>query len=252
MAESEPKISSFSSAEELDERSSFAELFAAAPIPREELISNLPLFVKRQDLSRALFLHELYRRILDVHGVVIEFGVRWGRDLALLMSFRGMYEPYNYSRRVVGFDTFEGFPSVHTKDGAANSIEVGAYDVTSDYQAYLERVLAYHERESPISHLRKFELVKGDATVEIERYLERHPETIVALAYFDLDLYESTAACLEAIRPYLTKGSVIGFDELNCPDFPGETIAVKEALGLDRFAIRRFPGLSFPSYLVVE
>ena len=27
----------------------------------------------------------------------MEFGVRWGQNLALFESFRGIYEPYNYS-----------------------------------------------------------------------------------------------------------------------------------------------------------
>lgn len=252
VADLETKTSSFSSDEELDRRISFADLLAETPIPPGELLSNLALYLKRQDLSRVLFLDRLYRGILNVHGVVMEFGVRWGRDLALFQSLRGIYEPYNYSRRVIGFDTFEGFPSVHEKDGHGPAIEPSAYAVSEGYDHYLERVLDYHEAESPIAHIRKFELVKGDAAIEVSRYLERQPETIIALAYLDLDLYEPTRACLEAIRPRLTKGSVIGFDELNCPDFPGETAAVIETLGLDRYAIKRDPGMPFASYVVVE
>lgn len=252
MTDFETKISSLSSAEELAERGAFAELFAASPIPSDEVLSNLPLFLKRQDLARVLFLHELYRSILGVHGVVMEFGVRWGRDLALFQSFRGMYEPFNYTRRVIGFDTFEGYPSVDAKDGSATAIERGAYDVTEGYESYLEQVLAYHERESPVAHIQKFELVKGDATQTIGNYLDEHPETIIALAHFDFDLYEPTRACLEAIRPHITRGTVIGFGSLNYAEFPGETVGLKEALGLDRFAIRRFPGVSLLSYLVVE
>ncbi len=47
---------------------------------------------------------------------------------------------------------------------------------------------------------------------------------------------------------------MLAFDERNCPDFPGETLAVKEVLGLDRYAIRRVPGVNpgMPSYLVIE
>ena len=37
---------------------------------------------------------------------------------------------------------------------------------------------------------------------------------------------------LELIKPRLTKGTVLGFDELNDPDSPGETLAVMETLGL--------------------
>jgi len=39
--------------------------------------------------------------------------------------------------------------------------------------------------------------------------------------------------------PHLTKGSIVGFDELNVRAYPGETLALKEVLGLDRYKIRR-------------
>lgn len=72
------------------------------------------------------------------------------------------------------------------------------------------------------------------------------------MAYFDFDLYEPTKKCLEAIQPYLTKGSVIAFDELNTPEFPGETIALREVLGLSRYSIRRDPLNPLTSYIIVE
>lgn len=64
-------------------------------------------------------------------------------------------------------------------------------------------------------------MVKGDATVTIKKYLKDNPETIIAFAYFDFDIYEPTKVCLEAILPHLTKGAVIGFDEINFHDYPG-------------------------------
>ena len=53
-----------------------------------------------------------------------------------------------------------------------------------------------------------------------------------------------------AVRSNLT----LAFDELNCPDFPGETLALKEVFGLSRYAIKRFPMINpgMPSYLVIE
>ena len=88
--------------------------------------------------------------------------------------------------------------------------------------------------------------------VQIESYLTTNPETIIALAYFDLDLYEPTLKCLTAIRDRLTRGSVIVFDELNEHVFPGETLALKEVFGLDRYSIRRFPHNARASYLIIE
>jgi hypothetical protein len=84
----------------------------------------------------------------------------------------------------------------------------------------------------------KYELIKGDAVSSVERYFQDHPETIVSLAYFDFDIYAPTVACLKAIKDRLTKGSVIGFDELNNRDCPGETLALKEVLGLGSYRIR--------------
>jgi len=241
-----------SSDDEKTSREEFYSLFKQCPIPEEELLSNLGLFVSRQTLSRMIFFQELYKRILDVHGIIMEFGVRWGQNLALFESFRGIYEPYNYNRKIVGFDTFQGFPETHDKDGSADVITKGAYSVTEDYELYLEKVLDYHEGESPISHIKKYELVKGDATVTLKKYLEDNPETIIALAYFDFDIYEPTKYCLESIKGHLTRGSIIGFDELNCHTFPGETHALREVFGIDRYKIIRTPFNPLTSYIVID
>jgi hypothetical protein len=227
-------------------------LHDASPIPDAERLDNAALYIRRRALTRILQLHDLYRRIVPVHGIVIELGVRWGLTLSLMQSFRGMYEPYNHTRRIVGFDTFEGFPSVHEADGDDSVVRVGGYGVTDGYEEHLEAVLAAHEALSPLGHLRRFELVKGDVTETLPRYLEAHPETIIALAYFDLDLYEPTRAALQAIKPYLTRGSVLGFDELCVPNLPGETRAVREVLGLDRVRIERDARDSTPSFVVVD
>lgn len=244
------KVLSGANVNETKVRSEYLDLYKEAPISQNEIIQNMGLFINRMNLSRILFMSELYQKILDVHGIVVEFGVRWGQNMALYQNFRGIYEPYNYNRKIVGFDTFEGFPSVDQKDG--EKVAVGDYKVSENYEQYLEKVLHYHESESPISHKRKFELVKGDATKTFEQYLIDHPETIVSLAYFDFDIYKPTKICLELLLKRVTKGSIIAFDELNCPEFPGETIAVMETIGLSKYAIKRSHLNPLISYLVIE
>jgi hypothetical protein len=68
--------------------------------------------------------------------------VLWGNNLALFESLRGMYELYNFGRKIVGFDTFEGFPNVHEKDGNNEIIKKGAYATTRGYDEYLEKITA--------------------------------------------------------------------------------------------------------------
>ena len=241
-----------SSSQESISREEFLNLFKQCPIPENELLQNLGLFIKRQDLSRIIFMNEIYQKILNVHGVIIEFGTRWGQNLALFESFRGMYEPYNHTRKIIGFDSFEGFPSTHAKDGQHDVIKKGGFSVTKGYEDYLDSILNYHETESPISNMKKYRLIKGDAIKETQIFLEKNPHTIIALAYFDFDLYEPTKKCLELIKPYITKGTVIGFDELNHSTYPGETLALKEVFGLDAFKITRTPYSSHTSYITIE
>lgn len=248
----EIKTKTIASVKEQETRNAFYNIYKNNPIPVSEQLSNVGLFVKRQDLTKQLFLNEIYQNIVNVHGVIMEFGVRWGQNLVTLNNLRGIYEPFNHSRKIIGFDTFEGFPSVDVKDGNHSIISKGAFSVTENYENYLSEILNYHEQECPLSHINKNTLVKGDASVMLEKYLNEHPETIIAFAYFDFDIYEPTKKCLELIKPYLTKGSIIGFDELNDPQFPGETIAVREVLGLDNVAIKRNKFSGIQSYCIIE
>ena len=248
----ELRVARATSERERELRRDFVELFKRTPIPDDELLAQLGLYLNRQTLSRILFLHELYAQIVDVPGIVVELGVRWGQNLALFASFRGMEEPFNHTRRIVGFDTWSGFPETSAEDGDAPIASTGAYSVPEGYEDYLREVLAYHEQESPLSHLEKFELVKGDAVTTVPRYLEERPETVIALAYFDFDLFEPTRASLEAIRPHLVRGSVLGFDQLGSRNFPGETLALRETLGLERLRLHRSRYAAQASYAVLE
>lgn len=237
------------------ENSARDELFAllqSSPIPATDVLENLGLFLTSKDLSRVLFMDLLYRKIVEVEGIVLDFGTRWGNNLALFSSMRSIYEPFNRKRHLVGFDTFEGFIELSAEDGASEMMGLGNYGTTERYEEFLGEVMNAHERLNPLAHLKKYELRKGDAAEQLEAYLGEHPETVVSLAYFDMDLYKPTKQCLELIKPHLTRGSVLGFDEVNTAETPGETVALREVFSLDRFSLRRSPITSRTSYLVVD
>jgi hypothetical protein len=209
---------------------------------------HLPLFMTRQALSRQIYFDSLYRQLLDVPGVICEFGVQWGSTLATLTNLRGIYEPYNYSRHIYGFDTFSGFASVDVKDGP--DCEVGDYTVIPGYEKDLEKILALHEANSPLTHIKKTHLVKGDVTDTLPIWLDANPHAVISMAIFDMDVYSPTKLALEAILPRLTKGSILVFDELNCPQFPGETQALAEVIGLAKLRLRRSPHQPYCAWAV--
>ena len=245
------KVSWNSSEKEQNLRKDFFTLFKNTPIPDDELLRNLYLFIKRQDLSDILFFNDLYNEIIDVHGSILEFGVRWGRNLGLLSALRGIHEPFNHTRQIIGFDTFEGLASLDKKDGTHEIAKKGTLNVSKNYDVYLEKILKYHNDESPIPHIKKFEIIKGDATKTLKKFLDDNPQTMIAMAYFDMDIYKPTKICLEKIKPRLSKGSIIGFDELASKKFPGETLALIDALGLNNHKVKRSHYSGFKSYIKI-
>jgi hypothetical protein len=226
------------------------DLFKECPIPDDEMLKHLPLFMGRINLQNVLFFNEMYQHILGTHGIAVEFGTRFGKNLALLASLRGMYEPFVRSRKILGFDTFEGFLGTSEKDG--EDAEANDFATSQGYESYLDQIMGCHEQLSPIAHIRKYEIIKGDAVSELEEYLRKHPETIVAFAFFDLNLYEPTKRCLELIQNHITKGSVLGFDQLCFDVHPGETVALNEVIGFRNQKIRRTPYSSSGSYIVID
>src|SRR5205085_8258763 len=112
-------------------------------------------------------------------GIIMEFGTWWGANLALFASLRAVYEPYNYTRRIVGFDTFSGYPPPTAEDGTSEFVASGRYAVDEEYLEHLRQVLDFHEAENPLGHIRKYELVPGDASNTVAAYLADHPETVI-------------------------------------------------------------------------
>jgi len=207
---------------------------------------HFSVFMKRQVISRLLYQDFLYKKILEVPGVILEFGVHWGATIATLVNLRGIYEPYNHSRFIYGFDTFSGFPDVDAKDGGFS--KRGDYSTSTNYEDELTEILTIHESFAPIAQIKKFDLIKGDVTETLPAFLEANPHLIVAMAVFDMDIYEPTKSALALVLPRLTKGSLLVFDELNCRHFPGETQAVSEVLGLNELRLQRVPNQPFCAF----
>ena len=246
------QIKSFNE-QEFANRQQLIDHLLHAPLPKEELANNLALFMDRRILSRILFINELYSQVVDLHGSIIEFGTRYGTNLSLFTSLRGIYEPFNHNRKIIAFDTFEGFPEVVQEDeNAVQDWKKGDYGVPENYEQFLTTVLSLHEKIATLTNIQKFELVKGDVTKTLPTFLEQRQDLIVAMAYFDFDLYKPTKEALEQLVPYLTKGAVLGFDQINAQEWPGETRALREVLGTKNYTIRHSKFRASSGYLIFE
>jgi hypothetical protein len=103
-----------------------------------------------------------------------------------------------------------------------------------------------------LGHIPRVELVGGDACATIPKYLADNQHLVVALLYLDFDLYEPTKVALEVFVPRMPRGSIIAFDELCQKQWPGETAAVHEILGISRLRIQRFPFTPQLSFAVLD
>ena len=243
----------YGSSEERSARDELLTSFRDSPIPDHSVMANLGLHLTSKTFSRMLFMNEFYKMGLDVMGQVFDFGTRWGHNMAIFIACRGMYEPFNRHRKIVGFDTFGGFPTgITPEDGQSEMIGVGNISVSENYMTYLDSHLALLEKNNALPHLKKYELVQGDASETIKTYFTKNPHALVSHAFFDFDLYEPTRHCLETVWERASKGAVFGFDEINDEDSPGETQALMDFLDLSSIKLQKFPWVSRVSYFVKE
>ena len=198
-----------SSTKSIEARNKLYKLFKERPMSDEDLLVNLYMYMRSGSLAKLLFLNEMYQMILKLPGSVFEFGVWMGASTVAIENLRAIYEPYNHQRKIVAFDTFSGYEGIGCEDVRSSIISEGVYTVADGYEKYLSDLLDYHEEENVMAHVKKHTIVKGDASVTCPEFLDKNPHVLVALAYFDMALYEPTLKCLEAIKPRLIKGSVI-------------------------------------------
>lgn len=217
-----------------------------------EKMMNFSLYAPRQGVASFLLKYEIFKRIINIQGSIIECGVSYGSGLMSFALFSSIFEPVNYARKIIGFDTFEGFPVLTNKDKPGNdpNAKIGGMKVDSFQE--LKRCISLYDNNRFISHINKVELVKGDLTKTAPEYVKNNPHLVVALLYLDLDLYEPTKVAIKTFLPRMPKGSIIAFDELNHPDWPGETIAVLEEIGIRNLKIERVPYDSVRSFAVIE
>ena len=209
-----------------------------------EKMYSLSRFVPRQALGYFLARNEIYKQVLDVHGSILDFGIYRGGSFFTWLQLSAIYEPYNHIRKVIGFDSFEGFSAIGEQDKGKNDkdlalkVEGGmAWDGFDEISQGVE----LYDKNRPLGHVNKGLLVKGDLPGSVENFLDDHDETIVAMANFGLSLYEPTLKILQAIKPRLVKGSILVFEDLNKATWPGESKALLEVFDMSEHSLERLP-----------
>jgi hypothetical protein len=221
-----------------------------------EKIENFARYVPRQNLARFLARYEIFKQIIDVQGSIIECGVFMGGGLMSFANLSVILEPYNFQRRIIGFDTFSGFPDLASEDlkGAPERksahLKVGGFPAPSAYDD-IRRAISIFDMNRFLSHFPKVDVIQGDFKETSLKYLEDHPHLLISCLYLDFDVYTPTKLAIERFLNRIPKGGIIVFDEINEEAFPGETTAVLETMDLTKLRLRRFPFEPRMSYAII-
>jgi len=228
------------------------EIFCRCPDPIEIKLENFTKYVRRQHLKRFLALYEIFKLALPVKGSIVECGVFRGFGLMAWAKLSALLEPENLTRRIYGFDTFAGFPSLDSTKDQSPHTTAQPGDLHADSHAELLELIGEFDRDRFLGHIPKVELIRGDIATTIPEFVAARPHLVVSLLYLDCDVFEPTKAALECLLPRMPKGAIIAFDELDNPLWPGETLAAIETVGLNRLRLRRLDWDPYIAFAEVE
>jgi|LakMenEpi03Aug12_release.lakeMendotaPanAssembly.Ray.scaffolds.fasta_scaffold54892_2 hypothetical protein len=216
-------------------------VFTEASGSTVDKLQTFTRFVPRQAIATFMARQHLFNLVKNVHGYIIECGVFRGSGLFAWGQLSAIYEPYNHTRRIIGFDSFSGFSGLSKEDGDTSDLpykQVGG--LSCNPKDEIERSIQAYDKNRFISQIPRIELVEGDAVTTIPHYVDNNNHLIIALLYLDFDVYEPTRIAIENFWPRMPIGSVIAFDELNQKQWPGETQALMDTLSVGSLEIKRF------------
>jgi hypothetical protein len=244
-------MKSFKTKAEREVGRSLENIFVNSPDTIETKLENFPKYVRRQPLKRFLAMYEIFKMVLRTKGSIVECGVFRGFSLMSWAKLSSILEPENLTRRIYGFDSFEGFPSVTEMDrSAAGDAERGDFQ-GSNYDE-LQELIKVYDQDRFLGHIPKIQLIRGDATESIPGFMKENSHLLVSLLFLDMDLYEPTKAALEHFLPRMPKGAVLAFDELDNPIWLGETAALLESMKINHMKIQRLEWDPYIGYVVLE
>ncbi|MGQ9369466.1 TylF/MycF/NovP-related O-methyltransferase [Azospirillum sp. ST 5-10] len=247
-------------ANEALQRQRLEEIFQDTELSNFELFRNFPVYAPRFNLARFLAHYEIFKKIVDLPGVIVDLGVYRGASTFTWAKLCEIFCPTDIRKTVYGFDTFAGFTALAAADGPADPVQgrvIGGYAAGAGAERDLLRAAAAMDADRHLGHIPRIRLIKGDVAETLPRFVAEKGEGLrIALLNLDLDLYEPTRLALETLYPRMVRGGIIIADEYAIDSFGGESKAVDEFF-LEHTGrkpkVRKFPWHSNPSaYIEVD
>jgi hypothetical protein len=247
----ESSVITFSSGDSISARNELFSIMNSYSATVEEKERSLGLFLRGSLLARIIATSEIYQKIIHLPGIIIDLGTWRGQTAVLCENFRAIYEPLHLNRRIVCFDTFEGYKGFSGKDKPTQLHQDGTYGVGGPaYADFLAHLLKVHEKNNAMGHYHgKHKVIAGDCQKTLPKFFEENANEFVALAFFDVNSFEPTLKSFELIYEKLVPGGVIAFWQLTRDSIPAEAMVyTKHILNKYPHQLHRtahYPGLCY-------
>jgi hypothetical protein len=236
------------------QRERLESLFSQIDLSTFEMFRNFPVFTPRFNIARFLSQYEIFKKIINVPGVIVDLGVYRGASTFTWAKLCEIFCPTDARKTVYGFDSFSGFPELTDADGprsGRDDRQPGGYHGGRGIRQELECARQAMDADRHLAHVPRIEFVEGDVCSTLPSFVESQGHGLrIALLNLDVDLYEPTRVALDLLLDRMTPGGIIIVDEYAVNTFGGESKAVDEVFNA-RFGrrpkIRKFPWHSNPS-----
>lgn len=191
-------------------------------------------------MGKQLAQYELYKKIVNIPGEVLEFGVYKGASIIRFATYREFLEN-TYSRKIIGFDIFGEFPKTDNDDDnkfIQRFEEQGGNGISKEV---LEEFIKH-------KNINNIELIKGNVFDTLDEFLEKNKQIKISLLHLDLDVYKPTKFILEKLYERMVPGGIIVFDDYGT--VKGATDAIDEFLKEKNKKIEKLSLCYIPSFVV--
>ena len=196
---------------------------------------------KTSRISKFIYHYEIYKKIIDIPGDILEFGVFKGASFSKLLAFRKILENQD-SRKIVGFDDFGSFTAKGSKEDKQFAKEFNKVLGKGANKEVLEKILKKNGHWN-------FELIKGDVVKTLPVYLNKNKGFKIALLHLDLDILRPTKFVLEKLFSRMQKNGIILLDDYG--EIYGATKAVDDFFKNKKLKIEKLTYYKRPSFIKV-
>jgi|TARA_B110000037_G_scaffold217577_1_gene278944 hypothetical protein len=202
------------------------------------------IFYHKSNISRIgklLYQYEIYKKITDLPGDILEFGVFKGASLIRFLTYRSILEN-NFSRKIIGFDTFSKFPMQKDKSDIK---------MIKEFTLDAGNPISKDELNSILTKKRfeNFELIEGKVEDTLKKFIEKNRNTKISLLHLDMDVYKPTKYVLDILEKRIVKNGIILIDDYGTVE--GATKALDEFLKKrNDLKIKKLSFYKVPSFII--